>query len=167
MTASPIHLILLGSMMFVVGFVLWRNSILRHRSARRRPHQEAIREINERSQLPDSRIRESEIRLHDFDREVSARVSNTLNVLDKLVIDAMRESEHLEQLIEQANQLGVGPKLFQPEEEQKLSADQQSRCAKLLGLGLSVDEIARALMIPEELVISVKNEGTESDRDAA
>ena len=154
-------------MMFVVGFVLWRNTILRHRSASRRPHKEAIQEINARTQIPDSRIRELEIRLHDYDREVSARVSNTLNILDQLVTDAMRESEHLEQLVQQATQLGVGPKLFQPEQESILTDEQSHRCKELLGFGLTTSEVARALMISEELVIASKHRRTESDRDAA
>lgn len=167
MNVSPVHLILLGSMMFVIGFVLWRNTVLRRQSSRRRPHREAVAEIETRMQIPDSHLRGLEVRLHDYDREVEARIKTTLAILDKLVLDATQESAHLEELIDRAQALGVGPKLFNPNAGTEMSAEQQRRFEELVALGLADDEIARVLQVSEEVVACSREIRRSTGRDAA
>ncbi len=151
-----IALALIGGMMFLVGFVLWRSSSMRHRIAKQDPLRDMNREIEARSNSPESLIHDMEVRLFDYGREVEGRIETTLSVLDRLIIDADQEISRLEELLDvtQSN----------PEEKQrslsmqKLNANQIERIPDLIAAGLTDAEIARCLNCDQLAVLKYRTQ---------
>lgn len=100
---SAAQLILLGGGMLVCAFLLRRTSVLRQRSqtAGKSSAGSALLPIRSASDSAgEKRLQELELRLFDYDRDVQARVENTLTVLDQLVLEAERQSSELQTLLE-------------------------------------------------------------------
>ncbi len=87
-----------------VSWLLFRGWQLRRKSLMSNPLKETSLEISQRLNSPVGRIHQMETRLYDYGREVEGRIGTTLAVLDKLVMDAQKESDRLESLLEEMRQ---------------------------------------------------------------
>lgn len=102
-TLSATQLILVGGSMLVCAFLLRRTSVLRQRSqANETSSRASVRTEPPTGSLQagEKRLRDLELRLFDYDRDVQARVENTLTVLDQLVLEAERQSSELQSLLQ-------------------------------------------------------------------
>jgi hypothetical protein len=100
-------------------------------------------------------VRQLEVRAYDYSREVEARIDNRLTVLDQLIVDADREIESLQRLL---NQSAVN---------RELNAAEQQRCFQLQDAGCSIDEIARCLNATPDAVHSALDQWQPSTKRAA
>ena len=126
---SGLQLILLGLSILVAAFVLRRTIVLGRRSKSRDIQAEVTQKMRVAEQAGSSRIRELELRLHDYGREVEGRMQTRIAVLDRLVVDADREIERLRQLLQQSRQthsdtaMKPGPDIILDAEERSDLAD--------------------------------------------
>ncbi len=107
-----------GGQFVVLGFMLVLVAVILRRAAPRlprRPARDAVYdlqdEIREIETGHASRLEKMELRLHDFARDVEARIQTRLTLLDELVFDADQEIARLQQLLEQTR---GGPQLVKP-----------------------------------------------------
>lgn len=151
-----IALALIGGMMFLVGYFLWRSSAMRSRIAKQDPLRDMHREIEARSNSPESLIHDMEVRLFDYGREVEGRIETTLSVLDRLIVDADQEIGRLEDLLDVAQS---NPEKNQRSlSMQKLDANQIERIPDLIVAGLTDAEIARCLDCDQLAVSKYRNQ---------
>ncbi len=160
-TLSATQLILVGGSMLVCAFLLRRTSVLRQRSqaggtssvtsVRAEPSTGSL-------QAGEKRLRDLELRLFDYDRDVQARVENTLTVLDQLVLEAERQSSELQSLLQssqssiRAAALRAAPDICGPQptrsasgtdaENPSLTPAQTRMIGHLLDAGYSLPEVA-------------------------
>lgn len=95
-----------GQMLFALGIILltvtmMRMSIRRRKGNHRQPEPSISAKEVAPVQAASERLDELEVRLHDFDREVTGRVETTLALLDRLIDEADQEIVRLETLLEQ------------------------------------------------------------------
>ncbi|MDA0832519.1 MAG: hypothetical protein O2955_21905 [Planctomycetota bacterium] len=98
-----------GGMMIRVGvlflavalFALWRT----RRRSKSNTIAEAARDRTEAVQSQHQFLQKLEVRLYDYSREVEGRIESRLAILDQLMVEAQRETDRLEELLErtQAN----------------------------------------------------------------
>ncbi len=105
------QIILMGLSLLVTAFVV-RRTIKRSQQSRisnRRSQPETGRAPQAVTRHSDpvqaDRVRDLEIRLHDYGREIEGRVQTTLAVLDQLLASAEIESQRLEKLVDDAGSL--------------------------------------------------------------
>ena len=171
-----IALALIGGIMLLAGFLLMRSSAIRHRISKQDPLRDMHKELEARSNAPESLIHEMEVRLFDYGREVEGRIETTLSVLDRLIIDADQEIGRLEDLLNTAQ--------HSPENElvkrtipladadthdvQILSSNQADRIPDLITAGLSDQEIARCLNCNLQAVVTYRHQfDSDQQTDAA
>ncbi len=95
-----------GQMLFALGIILltvtmMRMSIRRRKGIHRHPEPSISAKEVAPVQAASERLDELEVRLHDFDRQVTGRVETTLALLDRLIEEADQEIVRLETLLEQ------------------------------------------------------------------
>jgi len=131
---------------------------------RRITKQDALRDMNRelesRSNAPESLINEMEVRLFDYGREVEGRIETTLSVLDRLILDADQEIGRLEELLEVSRDDQTKQQRAIP--LRTLDVEQSRRIPELIAAGLSDEEIARCLTCD---VQAVANYRTQFDDD--
>ena len=161
-----IVLVLVGSMMCLIGFMLWRNSVMRRRISKQDPLRDLQRELERKENSPESLIHHMETRLFDYGREVEGRVETTLSVLDRLILDADREIGRLEELLEVSRERTEKASHAIPLE--KMGPVQTERIPKLLVAGLSDEEIARCLDCSVQMVVEYRKQfDNDQQADAA
>jgi len=101
--------VMLGIGILFVAFLLRRSSVLSRRSRQRDPAAEVRREFLEAERSGASRIELLEIRLHDFGREVEARMDTRITILDQLTLKAEDEIERLQALLNSSARLPTDP----------------------------------------------------------
>ena len=125
---SGLQLILLGLSILVAAFVLRRAIVLGRRSNSRDVQAEVRQEMRTAEQAGSSIIRELELRLHDYGREIEGRMQTRIAVLDRLVVDADHEIERLRQLLAQSHQ-SHSETTMKPGPDIVLDAEQRSDLA--------------------------------------
>ena len=141
--------------MLVSGILLWRGSLRRRMIQRGEYRDDSAPGKNGNASSAETVIREMEVRLFEYGREVEGRVETTLNVLDRLIIDAEDEIDRLEELLERSEQ---------QKDEPSTETIDPARILQLSQAGLSHEEIARAMQCDQALVEHVLED---KDRDAA
>jgi TolA-binding protein len=189
---SPTQLVLVGLMILVGAFVLRRSTVLSQRSKARDVAGEARREMRHAEQTVSSRIRKLEVRLYDYGREVEGRLHTKIVQLDRLIVDADREIDRLQQLVDESRQgtpstgMKAGPDIIGPaavphpsissgalpacnsSEPSRLGFPKRRMIVRLSQAGYSADEIARILERSRHEVREVLEEENRSGRaDAA
>ncbi len=159
-----IVLVLVGSMMCLIGFMLWRSSVMRYRISKQDPLRDMQRELEIKERSPESLIHNMETRLYDYGREVEGRIETTLSLLDRLIIDADQEIVRLEELLGVAQQSREKQRAIPLK---KLTARQEERIPDLLHAGLSEQEIARCLDCPLQAVIEYRKQFDSDQRSEA
>jgi hypothetical protein len=96
---------------------------------------------------------ELEVRLYDFDREVTARVETTLSTLDRLIEEADREISRLEELLARTEPARPGRRQIPT-----LTADDRRLVRHLLTAGYSTEEVARLVGCPVADVLAADND---------
>ncbi len=130
---------LTGPNLIFLGLMIWsammlRNSAARSRRSRNRDVSRELKsELQKKERSAESQIHQLEVRLHDYDRDVAARVETTLTMLDQLIAEADREIVRLETLLEKRKGGKVSP----------LSPEQRRMVVHLAGAGYSIHEIAK------------------------
>jgi DNA-directed RNA polymerase specialized sigma24 family protein len=155
--------LLTGPNLIVVALMAWcavmmRNAALRRRqSPRRDVDKELSNEPRIRQRSAEGRMPQLEIRLHNYDRDVAARVKSTLNLLDQLISEGDQEIVRLESLIENRKLAKTS----------SLPAEQCRMVAHLAGAGYSIGEIARLTGRSEEIIAQVVNDEPDRNQRAA
>ena len=103
---SSLQLILLGLSILLAAFLLRRTIVLSRRSRNQDTGAEARQQMLSAEQSGSSIIRDLELRLHDYGREIEGRMQTRIAVLDQLVLDADREIERLRKLLAESRQTG-------------------------------------------------------------
>ena len=161
-TELELTLALAAGILLTSGMLMWRGSASRHRISRRDPLRENEREQQKKSKSPEGLLHEMEVRLFDYGREVEGRVETTLNVLDRLIIDAESEIDRLEDLLNLSRADRI------PENKAaSLDENSMARITELRGAGLSDEEIARCLQCDVSQVREYRREDENQDRRAA
>lgn len=141
-----LHFILLGGGMLCLAFVL-RRTFQRASGRSKRDHD---REISERAVqsvaaqvVVKDRLRNLELRLYDFGREVEGRMETRLAILDELITEADREIGELRVALHDdppgIDDVGVR------ELRSNLTREQIHMADCLYGAGFQVEEIATAM----------------------
>ncbi len=188
---SPTQLVLVGLMILAGAFVLRRSTVLSQRSKARDVAGELRREMRYAEQTVSSQIRKLEVRLYDYGREVEGRLQTKMVQLDRLIVDADREIDRLQQLVDESRQgnpstgMKAGPDIIGPaaahpsvssgalppcdsSEPSRLGFPKRRMIVRLSQAGYSADEIARILERSQHEVRGVLEEENRSGRaDAA
>lgn len=150
------NLMLLGVMVW--SAFMMRNAAVKSRRSRGRDvEKELASELRTRQRSAEGQLHQLEVRLHDYDRDVAARVQTTMAMLDQLIADADQEIVRLESLIENR----------QTGKASSLSPEQRRMVAHLAGAGYSIDEIARLIDRSEDMIAQALGEGPSQNRRAA
>ncbi len=138
------NLIVMG--MMVLCAVMMRNAAVKSgRSRGRDVEQELATELPAKERTAEGKIHRLEIRLHDYDRDVAARMQTTFAMLDQLISEADQEIVRLETLLEDRETKNAG----------SLSPEQRPMVAHLAGAGYSIGEIARLTNRTEEVIAQI------------
>lgn len=139
-----LHYILLGGGMLCLAFVLRRT----FQRANGRSKRDRERDITERAAQSvaaqvkvKDRLRDLELRLYDFGREVEGRMETRLAVLDELISEADREIGELR--IALHDEAGYANEVAAP--RSGLTREQAHMADCLYGAGFQVQEIASAM----------------------
>ena len=188
---SPTQLVLVGLLILAAAFVLRRRTVLSQRSKARDIAGELHREMRHAEQIVSSRIRKLEVRLYDYGREVEGRLQTKIVQFDRLIVDADREIERLQQLVDESRQgnpstgMKAGPDIIGPaavphpsvssgafppsdySESSRLGFPKRRAIVRLSQAGYSADEIARILERSQYEVRGVLEEENRSGRAEA
>jgi hypothetical protein len=96
---SGTQLVLFGLSILVAAFLLRRSVTLSKRAKSRDVAAEVGAEMRQVEKSSSALIRNLEVRLHDYGREVEGRMQSRIAKLDKLVVEADREIDRLRQLL--------------------------------------------------------------------
>jgi DNA repair exonuclease SbcCD ATPase subunit len=155
--------LLTGPNLMFLGVLIWsalmmRNAAVKSRHSRNRDvAQELQTELRAKQRSAEGQFHQLEVRLHDYDRDVAARVGTTMMMLDQLIAEADREIVRLETLLEERQPAPGSP--FAPE--------QRRMVVHLAGAGYSINEIARLIDRPNEVVAQVLEDDQSPGRQAA
>lgn len=153
----------LGGLMLLSAWLLWRSHTWGAASRRRDPLDEARAAISEREHSETARIRNLEVRLFEFQREVEATIATRMAMLEKLTADADREIQRLVTAIAEArgfdvpetNDLDDAP-VFRLGTVDDWPAREVVDAMRLLrDAGFDIREIARLVEQPEAIVEDV------------
>ena len=120
-----------------IGLILLNGSKRAHRLRNSDPLREVQQSHVARAASPQGLLQKMELRIHEYGREVEARIENRLTALDRLIVEADQEISRLEALL-------VETRMEWPPERPLTPAEQQ-RCFALLEAGFSVTQTARYL----------------------
>lgn len=120
-----------------IGLILLSGSRRAHRLRNSDPLKEVQQSEFARAASPQGLLQNMEFRIHEYGREVEARIDNRLTALDRLIVEADQEILRLEALL-------VETRMEWPPERPLTLAEQQ-RCFALLEAGFSVTQTARYL----------------------
>ena len=140
-----------GQTLFALGIGLLTVTMMRMTIRRRKGlHRNVEPSISAKEVAPvqaaSERLNELEVRLHDYDREITGRVETTLALLDRLIEEADHEIVRLETLLEQtlpSNRSGVNstPRDREVVRQLRTAGYGVQEIAELTGL--SIVEVAR------------------------
>ena len=157
-----LHFVFLGAGMLCVAFVMRRTS-LRVKGRLPRKRADAVNESLVASAQANSHLRNLELRLYDFGREVEGRMETRLAVLDELISEADREIGELRgALSDEPDDAAANHPRSSLTREQAHMAD----C--LYGAGFQVLEIASAMKCnPHDVAEALSVDPPEDISDAA
>ena len=138
------QMILGGLLMLVVAFVLRRSFSQSKVSRTRDPLREARQEIHQAESSYAGAINKMELRLHEYAREVEARIDTKITVLDRLIIEAEQKIQRLEELAHRTAPADATA----PAEPPRMISDGQRVVYQLADMGLSATEIAERISEP-------------------
>jgi hypothetical protein len=138
------HLVVLALMVFCV-FRMRSDAVKSRRSRSGDADEEPATEFRARHRSAEGPVHQLEIRRHDYDRDVAARVETTMAMLDQWIAEADEEIVRLETLIEKRQATKASP----------LTAEEHRMVAHLAGAGYSIGEIARLIKRSEEVVARI------------
>jgi len=163
------QMIVIGLMFLVIAFVMRRGIKLGRRSRDRDVLAEVRNEMRKAEQDEMSQVRKTEMRLHEFSREIEGRIESKLAILDQLVVDADREIEQLNDLIvkgaasQSSNSDQRRPDIVVPHTARPAAtADERRMIRNLANAGFSAAEIAHCCNRPVSQIATIL--GSEDDR---
>jgi hypothetical protein len=98
---GEIHPFVLVLFVLAFGFTMRRAAHRRWRSRKYDPISAATKELATRSATSDAQLAKHEVELHDIARVAEAKLQTKLAVMDEMVVQADREIERLESLLEE------------------------------------------------------------------
>lgn len=107
------------------GFTIRRAAHRRWRGHRYNLLDEASKELATRLATSDAQLTQHQVELHDIARATEAKLQTKLAVMDEMVIQADREIERLESLLEEIRDVPT-PRLAEFRTEAQLSADDRT-----------------------------------------
>jgi hypothetical protein len=191
---SSSQLVALGFLILATGLLLRRGAALGKRSGNRDLLKEVRHEMHQAEQTGASLVQQMEVRLHDYDREIAGRMQTTISVLDQLMVEADREIERLEQLLQETNRIsrsrmdkhrpdvvistnedrspefayqGREPGRGTASQESPLTPEQCRGIRHLSQAGFTPEEIARCLDRSRKQILAVLNGKSATDNDLA
>lgn len=172
---SGSQLALLGLAVIVLGLTLRRGMLRARRIEERDPLREVKQEFQVTEQRPEAMLGRMEIRVHEYAREVEARIQARLAVLDQLIQDADRRIADLQQTLDllDAEERGLpvragspGPDLLQyarlPGASESLPLTNPTTgdvrlVRRLAAAGLTAQQIAQRLDLSQETIRKLLN----------
>ena len=101
-----------ASLLFLLGVAMltamlmrrWSRYFKRQKAAQRKPQASALRETDSRQPLMDAppEILRWQVEMHETARELKAELDTKIAILQRLTIDARRETERLEEVLKEA-----------------------------------------------------------------
>jgi predicted RNase H-like nuclease (RuvC/YqgF family) len=82
-------------LMIITSMLMFRNSKLRRDLHAKNPLKEVRDEFSKLENTPHGTIQKMEVRLYDYEREVQARIENTMILLDQLLHEAHEETDRI------------------------------------------------------------------------
>ncbi len=171
---AGLDLVLIGSLILVVIFVLRRSSILSQRSRGRDVLNEVRDDLRKAEQSAAGGIRRLEVRLYDYGREIEGQVQTRMTALDQLVLEAEQEAARLKQLLAESRQRGLSQaeQIYPAEHatvsssksdatdrsERLLAAEQRRMIVLLFDAGYSPEQIATLTSRSASLIATVLDE---------
>ena len=98
---GEIHPFVLVLFVLAFGFTMRRNAHRRWRGRKFDPIGNATKELATRSATSDAQLAKHEVELHDIARVAEAKLQTKLAVMDEMVLQADREIERLESLLDE------------------------------------------------------------------
>ncbi|MGZ0166574.1 MAG: hypothetical protein ACKVII_21835 [Planctomycetales bacterium] len=98
---GEIHPFVLVLFVLAFGFTMRRAAHRRWRSRKYDPISVATKELATRAATSDAQLSKHEVELHDIARVAEAKLQTKLAVMDEMVVQADREIERLESLLEE------------------------------------------------------------------
>lgn len=173
---GEIHPFVLVLFALAFGFTLRRAAHRRWKSRRYNPIASATQELASRQAASEAQLAKHEVKLHDLAREAEARLQTKLAVMDEMVLQADREIERLESLLEEIRDVPT-PRLaefqegsvIRPESEtidnSPVEPDQFIRL--LRQSGYNPEEIASATRRPVADIRRILDEPDDGQSEAA
>ncbi len=155
--------LLSGPNLMFLGLLIWSALMVKtaavksRRSRNRDVAKELQNELREKRRSAEGQFHQLEVRLHDYDRDVAARVETTMVMLDQLIAEADREIVRLETLLQERQEK---PGIC-------LSPEQRRMVVHLAGAGYAKHEIANLIDRPLEMVAEVLKDDQTPNRRAA
>lgn len=98
---GEIHPFVLVLFVLAFGFTMRRNAHRRWRGRKFDPIDKATKELATRTATSDAQLSKHEVELHDIARVAEAKLQTKLAVMDEMVLQADREIERLESLLDE------------------------------------------------------------------
>jgi hypothetical protein len=145
--------------LFLLAIMAWCAFMMRNAAPKSRRSRDGGVEYKSRANQTtiERKNHRLEVRLHDYDRDVAARMETTMAMLDQLIAEGDEEIERLEALIETR----------QHAKPSSLSFRERRMVAHLARAGYSIDELARLTNRPRDAITEALNADPNQDRRAA
>jgi hypothetical protein len=173
---GEIHPFVLVLFVLAFGFTMRRNAHRRWRGRKFDPIDKATKELATRTATSDAQLSKHEVELHDIARVAEAKLQTKLAVMDEMVLQADREIERLESLLDEIRDVPT-PRLAEfrdetPAEDGSESFDnspvEPDQFIRLLRQsGYNPEEIANATKRPVADIRRILGEPDDGQSEAA
>lgn len=173
---GEIHPFVLVLFVLAFGFTMRRNAHRRWRGRKFDPIDNATKELATRTATSDAQLSKHEVELHDIARVAEAKLQTKLAVMDEMVLQADREIERLESLLDEIRDVPT-PRLAEfrdetPAEDGSESFDnspvEPDQFIRLLRQsGYNPEEIANATKRPVADIRRILGEPDDGQSEAA
>ena len=173
---GEIHPFVLVLFVLAFGFTMRRNAHRRWRGRKFDPIDKATKELATRTATSDAQLSKHEVELHDIARVAEAKLQTKLAVMDEMVLQADREIERLESLLDEIRDVPT-PRLAEfrdetPAEDGSESFDnspvEPDQFIRLLRQsGYNPEEIANATKRPVADIRRILGEPDDEQSEAA
>lgn len=173
---GEIHPFVLVLFVLAFGFTMRRNAHRRWRGRKFDPIDKATNELATRTATSDAQLSKHEVELHDIARVAEAKLQTKLAVMDEMVLQADREIERLESLLDEIRDVPT-PRLAEfrdetPAEDGSESFDnspvEPDQFIRLLRQsGYNPEEIANATKRPVADIRRILGEPDDGQSEAA
>jgi hypothetical protein len=163
---GEIHPFVLVLFVVAFGFTMRRAAHRRWRGLKYDPIGTATKELAIRSATSDAQLAKHEVELHDIARVAEAKLQTKLAVMDEMVLQADREIERLESLLDEIRDVPT-PRLAEFRDVEKAQVEPDQFIRLLRQSGYNPEEIANATKRPVADIRRILGEPDDGQSEAA